>query len=65
MVDHLPSDAHATVFSFVMLTPVLLLYGLYVLCTVALIWAAIAVTRHIVLHRRATRSPIEHHDDPV
>ncbi|MGC2618356.1 MAG: hypothetical protein WA414_04890 [Acidobacteriaceae bacterium] len=48
-----------------MLTPVLLLYGLYVLCTVALIGAAIGVTRHIVLHRRATRSRTEHHDDHV
>jgi len=50
---------------FVMLTPVLVLYGVYVLCTVALIWAAIAVTRHIVLHRRATRMRTEHHDDHV
>jgi hypothetical protein len=48
-----------------MLTPVLVLYGLYVLCTVALIGAAIAVTRHIVLHRRATRARMEHHDDHV
>jgi hypothetical protein len=48
-----------------MLTPVLVLYGVYVLCTVAIIWAAIAVTRHIVLHHRATRSRTEHHDDHV
>jgi hypothetical protein len=48
-----------------MLTPVLVLYAIYVACTAALIWAAIAVMRHVVMHRRATRSRMEHHDDPV
>jgi hypothetical protein len=48
-----------------MLTPVLILFSIYVLCTIALVLAAIGVTRHILLHRRASRSHIEHHDDPV
>lgn len=50
--------------SLAILTPVLLLYGIYVLCTVALIWTAIAVTRHILQHRRQ-RSQTEHHDESV
>jgi hypothetical protein len=48
-----------------MLTPVLILYGIYVVCTVTLLWAAIAVMRHIVQHRRASRSHVEAHDDPI
>ena len=48
-----------------MLTAVLLLYGIYVLCTVALVWTAIAVTRHIVQQRRMHRSQTEHHDEHV
>ncbi|HEX4006019.1 MAG TPA: hypothetical protein VHX60_07575 [Acidobacteriaceae bacterium] len=48
-----------------MLTPVLVLYGIYVACTVALIWAAVAVTRHIVQQRRSTRSRVEPHDESV
>lgn len=51
--------------AFVILTPVLVLYGIYVLCTVALVWTAIAVTRHIVQHRRLNRSRSEHHDESV
>jgi hypothetical protein len=48
-----------------MLSAVLVLYAIYVVCTVVLIWAAIAVMRHILQHRRATRSRMSHHDDPV
>jgi hypothetical protein len=48
---------------FVILTPVLVMYGIYVLCTVALVWAAIAMTRHILEQRRATRARAEHHHD--
>jgi len=44
---------------------VLVLYGIYVACTFVLLWAAIAVTRHIVQQRSATRARVEHHDDPV
>lgn len=50
---------------FVILSPVLVLYGIYVLCTVALLWTAVAVTRHIVQHRRLSRSHSEHHDESV
>lgn len=50
---------------FVILSAVLVLYGIYVLCTVALVWTAIAVTRHIVQHRRLSRSHSEHHDESV
>jgi hypothetical protein len=39
------------------------MYGIYVLCTVALVWAAIAMTRHILEQRRATRARAEHHHD--
>jgi hypothetical protein len=48
-----------------MLAPVLVMYGIYVVCTVALIGAAAGVTRHIIQHRRATRSRVEHHEDHV
>lgn len=44
---------------------VLVLYGIYLLCTVALVWTAVAVTRHIVQHRRGNRSHSEHHDESV
>ena len=50
---------------FVILSPVLVLYGIYLLCTVALVWTAVAVTRHIVQHRRGNRSQSEHHDESV
>jgi hypothetical protein len=39
------------------------MYGIYVLSTVALIWAAIAMTRHILEQRRTTRARAEHHHD--
>jgi hypothetical protein len=48
-----------------MLTGVLVLYGIYVLCTVALVTAVVLTARHIVRHRRATRSHAEHPDEPV
>ncbi|HLJ78401.1 MAG TPA: hypothetical protein VKT75_13345 [Acidobacteriaceae bacterium] len=56
---------HAAPSPFAILSPVLLLYGIYVLCTVALVWTAIAITRHIVQHRRLSRSHTEHHDENV
>jgi hypothetical protein len=48
-----------------MLAPVRVLYGVLLLSTVAIVWVAIAVARHIVHHRRAIRSQAEQHDDPV
>ena len=50
---------------FVMLGAVRVLYGVLLLSTAAIVWVAIAVTRHIVQHRRAIRSQAEQHDDPV
>ncbi|MGA7525237.1 MAG: hypothetical protein WBW84_22500 [Acidobacteriaceae bacterium] len=50
---------------FVMLAVVRLLYGGLLLSTVAIVWVAVAVARHIVQHRRAIRSQAEAHDDPV
>jgi hypothetical protein len=44
---------------------VLLLYGIYVACTVVLVWAAFAVTRHVLRQRRANRAPAEHPDEPA
>ncbi|MGB6131881.1 MAG: hypothetical protein WCC14_21735 [Acidobacteriaceae bacterium] len=41
----------------------LVLYGIYVVCTMVLIGAAVAVTRHILQHRRADASQVEHHDE--
>jgi hypothetical protein len=48
-----------------MLTPVRVLYGALLVSTVAIVWVAIAVARHIAQHRRAHRSQSEQHDDPV
>jgi hypothetical protein len=50
---------------FVILAAVRVLYGALLLSTVAIVWVAVAVARHIVQHRRAIRSQAEHHDDPV
>lgn len=61
---HSDHQDHAEGFaSFVILSCVLALYGIYVLCTFALLWTAIAVIRHIRLHRRLNRSRREHHDE--
>jgi len=50
---------------FVMLAAVRVLYGVLLLSTVAIVWVAVAVARHIVQHRRAMRARPEQHDDPV
>jgi hypothetical protein len=36
------------------------LYAVFVLCTVALLWAVIAVTRHIRRHQAAVRRAARH-----
>jgi hypothetical protein len=50
---------------FVILTPVLILYALYVVCTIALVAAAAGIVRHIVQHRRVGRSHTDHPDEPL
>jgi len=42
---------------------VLVLYGIYVVCTLVLIGAAVAVARHVMQHRHANPSQVEHHDE--
>ena len=51
--------------SFGILSAVLLLYGIYVLSTVALVSAVLLTARHIVQHRRATRARAEHPDETI
>ncbi len=41
------------------------LYGVFVLCTVALVWAAIGVVRHIRRHNAETAARYEAHDTAV
>jgi len=48
-----------------MLTGVLVLYAIYLLCTVALVWAAVAVSRHIVRQRRASEARTEPPEESV
>ncbi len=48
---------------FAILTPVFVLYSVYVACTVALVGAAAGIARHIVQHRRGVRSHAEHPDE--
>jgi hypothetical protein len=50
---------------FVILAPVLILYAVYVACTIALVLAAAGIVRHIVRHRRAVRSQTDHPDEPL
>ncbi|MGB9028836.1 MAG: hypothetical protein WCC27_01850 [Acidobacteriaceae bacterium] len=50
---------------FVILTPVRFLFGVLVLSTAALLWAALAVVRHIRHHREAAGAKAEQHDDPL
>lgn len=57
--------ARAPSLRFVMLAAVSVLFGVLLLSTVAIVWVAIAVARHIVQHRRAIRSQAEPHDDTV
>jgi hypothetical protein len=35
------------------------------LCTMALLWAALAVVRHIRHQREAAAAKTEHHDEPL
>jgi hypothetical protein len=51
--------------AFVILSSVQVLYGVLLLSTMALIWAALAVVRHIRRQRTAARSQAEHHDEPL
>jgi hypothetical protein len=44
---------------------VLILYAVYVACTIALVAAAAGIVRHITQHRRESRSPAEHPDEPL
>lgn len=64
MIPKDPVASHRSITSpFVILSPVRVLFGVLVLCTLAMIWAAVATTRHILRHRRASRSHSEHHDE--
>ncbi|MGC8549064.1 MAG: hypothetical protein ACP5M4_05120 [Acidobacteriaceae bacterium] len=38
------------------------LFGIFVLCTVALVWAAIGIVRHIRRHNAESHAHIEVHD---
>ena len=60
-----PTPDAAPLLRFVMLAAVRVLYGVLLLSTVAIVWVAVAVARHIVQHRRAIRARPEQHDDPV
>lgn len=50
---------------FAILSAVLILYALYVACTVALVVAAAGIVRHIVRHRREVRSHTDHPDETI
>jgi hypothetical protein len=52
--------------SAVILSPVRVLYGVLLLCTMALLGAALAVVRHIRHQREseASKTP-QHHDEPL
>ncbi|MFP5226287.1 MAG: hypothetical protein ACLGXA_01565 [Acidobacteriota bacterium] len=39
------------------------LYGVLILSTMALIWAALAVVRHVRAQRAAARAHSDHHDE--
>jgi len=41
------------------------LYGVLILSTAALVWAALAVVRHIRHQRDAARTKAEQHDEPL
>jgi len=41
------------------------LYGVLILSTASLIWAALAVVRHIRHQRAVNTSQTEHHDEPL
>ncbi len=43
--------------------PVRVLYGVLILSTMALIWAALAVVRHIRRQRNAVRSQADSHEE--
>ena len=52
--------------SAVILSPVRLLYLVLILCTMALLGAALAVVRHIRHQREAeTSKTSQHHDEPL
>ena len=57
-----PAGLHAR---FAILCPVLILYAVYVACTIALIAAAAGIVRHILRHRRTVRSQTDHPDEPL
>jgi hypothetical protein len=44
---------------------VLILYAVYVACTIALLLAAAGIVRHILRHRRSGRSQPGHPDEPL
>lgn len=59
----LPCTLRVAHLPFVILSPVQILYGVLILSTMALIWAALAVIRHVRQQRAAARTRPESHDD--
>jgi hypothetical protein len=57
-----PDSLHSP---FVILTPVRFLYGVLILSTATLIWAALAVVRYVRHQRAAARSQAEPPDEPL